>query len=362
MTQREKVLIIAEAGVNHNGSIATAKKLVDVAAEAGADVCKFQTFVPENVISRFATKAEYQRKTTSAEESQLDMVRKLRLSDADHFELERQCHARNIEFLSTGFDLDSVEFLRKNFALRRNKIPSGEITNLPLVFRVASSGIPIVLSTGMATLADIEEALAVIALSYLVPDERRPTRADWRAAFASASGQRLLRERVTLLHCTTEYPAPVHDMNLRAIHSMREAFGLPVGLSDHSDGIAMPLAAVALGATVIEKHFTLDRSAEGPDHAASLAPDELAAMVRGIRDVSAAMGDGRKVPAPSEVKNVAIARKSLVARRAIRVGEVYTEENLTAKRPGTGIDAARYWEMLGRIATRDYQVDELVRE
>jgi N-acetylneuraminate synthase len=362
MTQLEQVLIIAEAGVNHNGSIVTAKKLVDVAAEAGADICKFQTFVPENVISRFATKAEYQQKTTGAEESQLDMVRKLRLSDADHFELERQCRSRNIEFLSTGFDLESVDFLRRNFSLRRNKIPSGEITNLPLVLRVASTGIPIVLSTGMATLADIEEALAVIALGYLAPDERRPTRAHWRAAFASDSGQRLLRERVTLLHCTTEYPAQVRDVNLRAMHSMREAFGLPVGLSDHSDGIAMPLAAVALGATVIEKHFTLDRSAEGPDHAASLAPHELAAMVRGIRDVSAAMGDGRKVPAPSEVRNAAIARKSLVARQAIRVGEPYTEENLTAKRPGTGIDASRYWELLGRVATRGYQVDELICE
>ncbi|HZS37724.1 MAG TPA: N-acetylneuraminate synthase [Polyangia bacterium] len=339
-----RVHVIAEAGVNHNGSLDRALELIDQAARAGADSVKFQTFKSEHVISRRAPKAAYQEKTTGTGESQLDMVRKLELDAAAHRQLVARCRERGVQFLSTPFDVGSVALLTE-LGVPRLKLPSGEITNLLLLRAAAATGLPIILSTGMSTLGDIEAALAVLA-------------AGWGAPFASDEGQRLLRERIILLHCTTEYPAPLEDVNLRAMETMRAAFGLPVGYSDHTDGIAVATAAVALGAVVIEKHFTLDRNLPGPDHKASLEPRELQAMIASIRAVEQALGHALKAPSPSEAKNVAIARKSLTAARAIRRGEPFTVENLTAKRPGSGISPMRFDEFLGRLAARDYEEDE----
>lgn len=337
----DRVYVIAEAGVNHNGSVARALQMIDCAKDAGADAVKFQTFRAEEVISRHAPKAEYQKQTTGADESQLEMVRALQLDDAAHRQLRDRCQARGIQFLSTPFDLPSVALLQ-SLGVPLFKVPSGEITNPILLRAVAATQLPLIVSTGMSTLPEIEAALGVIA-------------AQW-----GDDGRRLLRERVTLLHCTTEYPAPLSEVNLRAMTTMASAFGLPVGYSDHTEGITVAAAAVALGARVIEKHFTLDRSLPGPDHRASLEPQELAAMVTAIRTVEQSLGRPEKGPTSAEQKNIAIARKSLVAARAIRRGERFTAENLTAKRPGSGISAMRYDEWLERTADRDYEADELI--
>jgi N,N'-diacetyllegionaminate synthase len=328
--QRTRVQIIAEAGVNHNGSLERALALVDEAARAGADAVKFQTFRAEQVISRHAPKAEYQQRTTGNAESQLDMVRALELDAAAHRKLVARCRERNLEFLSTPFDLESVALL-KELGVARLKIPSGEITNPLLLRAAAATGLPLIISTGMSTLGEIEAALAVVGPAP-----------------------------ITLLHCTTEYPAPLVDVNLRAMATMAQAFGLPVGYSDHTEGIAVSVAAVALGAVLIEKHFTLDRNLPGPDHKASLEPRELGELVASIRVVEEALGSPRKAPSPSERKNIAIARKSLVAARPIGAGEPFTRENLTVKRPGNGISPMRYDEYLGRPAARDYEEDELI--
>jgi N-acetylneuraminate synthase len=351
--------IIAEAGVNHNGSLERALALVDAAAEAGADAVKFQTFKAEAVISRYAAKAEYQLKATDESESQLEMAKKLELDLSAHRQLVQRCKARKIQFLSTPFDLSSVDMLVKDLKVLRIKVPSGEITNGPLLLRVAQSGLPVILSSGMSTLGDIEDALAVLAFGYLQSDEV-PSIVGYRQALLSAGGQRQLQEKVTLLHCTTEYPAPFDDVNLLAIDTMANAFGLPVGLSDHTVGYSVAIAAVARGAVVIEKHFTLDRNLPGPDHKASLEPDELAAMVKAVREVEASLGSPRKLVAASEAKNQDIARKSLVAAVPIRAGERFTLENLTSKRPGNGISPMYYWQVLGSCASRDYESDELI--
>ncbi|CAA7621689.1 N-acetylneuraminate synthase [Magnetospirillum sp. UT-4] len=350
------VFVIAEAGVNHNGDLDRALALVDAAAAAGADAVKFQTFVPEEVISRFAPKAEYQKRTTGGDDSQLDMVRALRLSEDDHRALVRRCGEKGIAFLSTPFDLPSLDFLTGGLGLDLLKLPSGEITNWPLLLAAARSGRRIILSTGMSTLDEVEAALGVLAFGYAA--SAAPGAEAFRAAYASAAGRAALAARVSLLHCTTEYPTPFADVNLRAMDTLARAFGLPVGLSDHTVGFAAAVAAVARGATIIEKHFTLDRALPGPDHAASLEPNELAAMVAMVRQVELALGSADKVPAPSEVKNIAIARKSLVARRPIGAGETFTEANLTAKRPGGGVSPTRTWEVLGTPAGRDYAEDE----
>ena len=330
-----KVLIIAEAGVNHNGNLDLAHYLIDAAASAGADVVKFQTFSAERLVTSEANKAEYQTKTTDVSESQQAMLRRLELTYEMHVELRAHCRTSRIEFFSTGFDLASVDMLA-DLGLERFKIPSGEITNLPYLRHVGHYGKPVLLSTGMATFGEIEAALAVL----------------------EAAGTP--REQITVLHCNTEYPTPMADVNLKAMLSIRDAFKVAVGYSDHTPGIEVPIAAVALGATVIEKHFTLDRDLDGPDHKASLEPAELKAMVKAIRNVELSLGDGIKRPSASEIKNRPIVRKSLVAAHAIRAGELLTEANLTVKRPGTGL-SPMWWDMvLGREATRDYAPDELI--
>lgn len=330
-----KTLIIAEAGVNHNGDMALAKKLIAAAAEAGADLVKFQTFIASKIISKSAPKAEYQKGTTDPGESQQEMVRKLELSKENHFELIDECSRKGIGFFSTAFDLDSIDLLEE-FDSEYVKVPSGELTNLPYLRYLTRNIKPVLLSTGMANLGEIEAAIDAI--------ERGGTP----------------REKITVLHCTTEYPTPMEDVNLRAMVNIGNALGVKVGYSDHTPGIEIPIAAVALGATVIEKHFTLDRGMSGPDHRASLEPDELKAMVAGIRNIERAMGDGIKRPSPSELKNKPIARKSLVAARNIKAGELFSYDNLTAKRPGTGISPMKWDEVVGRSSPRDFSEDELI--
>lgn len=357
--KKNKTYIIAEAGVNHNGSLAMAKELIDVAKDAGADAVKFQTFISEKVISKFAAKAEYQLSATGSAESQLEMVKKLELDAAAHYELLDRCRTRGIEFLSTPFDLESVDLLVREMNLPRIKIPSGEITNAPYLLKIAQSQKLVLLSTGMSTLSDIELALSALAFGYLHKKEN-PSRENFYQTYFTDEGQNVLRDKVTLLHCTTEYPTPFSDVNLRVIQTLSGAFGLPVGYSDHTVGIAVPIAAAALGAAVIEKHFTLDKSLSGPDHAASLEPRELADMVAGIRQIEQALGSGKKIPAASEIKNMSIARKSLVAAQNIRQGEPYTTDNITIKRPGNGMSPFSYWDILDKKANRDYVEDEVI--
>ena len=327
------VLIIAEAGVNHNGSLARAKKMALAAKTAGADIVKYQTAVPELVVSKFAEKAEYQKAQTGAGESQLEMVRRIHFGFDGHRELKAYCEEIGIEYLSTPFDLDSIDFLA-SLELPVYKIPSGEITNLPYLERIAALKKPVILSTGMSTLAEIEDAMSVLEDGGV--------------------------EDITLLHCNTEYPTPFADANLRAMQDLASHFGCAVGYSDHTLGWEADIAAVALGACVIEKHFTLDKTLEGPDHKASLDPAELAAMVRAVRNTEQALGDGRKHVTSSEAKNKAIARKSIVARRAIAAGEAFTEENLTTKRPGDGVSPMRWHEVLGQTAKRAFSEDEKI--
>lgn len=327
------VYVIAEAGDNHNGSFELALKLVDAAKAAGADCVKFQTFRTEEVISTRAEKAEYQKAATGAGESQYEMVKKLELSFDQFQQIKAYCDTLGIRFLSTPFDIPSVRFLRE-MDISFWKIPSGEITNLPYLLEIARTKKPVVMSTGMCEMEEIQAALDVLR------ENGTP--------------------KITLLHCNTEYPTPFEDANLRAMRTLRERFGVEVGYSDHTLGIESSIAAVALGASIIEKHFTLDKTMEGPDHQASLEPDELKALVAGVRHVEAALGDGVKRPSPSEQKNIEIARKSIVARRAIRKGEPLTEENLAVKRPGSGISPMRWFEVLGTRAVRDFQADELI--
>jgi N-acetylneuraminate synthase len=352
------VFIIAEAGVNHNGDLGLARQLVEVAAECGADAVKFQTFRAEQVISPKAPKAAYQVHTTGAGESQLEMVRKLELGESEHEALVEHARARGIAFLSTPFDLPSLRLLTGRFGLETIKIASGEITNAPLLLAIARAARRAILSTGMSTLAEVEAALGVLAFGFCAPADAAPGREQFEPAFASESGQRALRGRVTLLHCTTEYPAPFAEVNLRAMDTMAAAFGLPVGYSDHTPGIHVSLAATARGAQVIEKHFTLDRNLPGPDHKASIEPDELRSMVRQIRDIEAALGDGIKRPSASEWSNRDVARRSLVAAKPIRTGEAFTEENVACMRPGTGLSPFVYWQIAGRIAERSYEAGE----
>jgi N-acetylneuraminate synthase len=352
-------LIIAEAGVNHNGSLTMALELIDAARAAGADAVKFQTFKSGSVISRHALKADYQVSTTGSGESQLDMVRKLEFDVASHRHLVEHCGKIGIRFLSTPFDEGSVDVLVHELGVPLLKIPSGEITNALLLMKVARSGKPAILSTGMSNLGDIEMALGVLAFGYLGASGVPGINA-FADAYRSASGQAILKEKMTLMHCTTEYPAPFAEVNLRVMDTLRTAFGMPVGYSDHTAGIAVPIAAVARGATIIEKHFTLNRALPGPDHLASLEPDMLKAMVQGIRQTEMALGGGIKYATPSEAKNQPIARKSIVAARPIARGEIFTVENLTAKRPGVGISPIHFWFYLGKRARRDYDADDLI--
>ena len=349
--------VIAEAGVNHNGDLGLARQLVDAAADAGADCVKFQTFKADRLASASAQKAAYQQETTGAHESQLEMLRRLELSDDAHRELMARCAERDIAFLSTPFDHESLAFLAADLGLDRLKLGSGELTNGPLLLAAARTGLPLILSTGMATLQEVEDALGVLAWGWTV-DDGAPSWGGFAAALRSHDGACAVASRTVLLQCTTEYPAPFVDVNLKAMDTLAKRFGVAVGLSDHTPGITMPIAAVARGATVIEKHFTLDKAMDGPDHRASLEPAELAAMVVGIRQVESALGDGIKQPAPSELGNRAIARKGVVAARAIAAGHVFTADDLACKRPEAGVSPMRLWELLGRSASRDYAADE----
>jgi len=352
-----KVYIIAEAGVNHNGSVTLAREMINLAADTGVDAVKFQTFIAEEVIGRRALKAPYQERLTLTGESQLEMVQKLQLDDNQHQELLDLCQSRGLDFISTPFDLASVDLLAYRLRLPRLKVASGEITNAPLLLKIARSGAKIILSTGMCSLGEIEAALAVIAFGYCTRDAA-PSRTAFQKSYSSPEGQKALQQKVTLLHCTSEYPAPFEDINLLAMDTLRQSFGLPVGYSDHSQGITIPIAAAARGTALIEKHFTLDRNLPGPDHQASLAPAELKEMVRSIREVEVALGSPRKIATPSELENIPFVRKSLVAKKNIEKGDVLTEDNLGIKRPGGGIEPARYWDYLGLKAKKAYETDE----
>lgn len=327
------VYIIAEAGVNHNGSIELAKKLVDAAKDSGANCVKFQTFVSKNLVSKYAEKADYQKMQTSIEESQHDMLKRLELSFDEFVSLNAYCISRDIEFMSTAFDFDSIDFLYK-LGMGTWKIPSGDITNLPYLMKIAKLKNPVILSTGMSTMDDIRAAVNTLRENGT--------------------------EDLTVLHCTTEYPTPYKDVNLRAMLTIKDEFGVKVGYSDHTSGIEVPIAAVALGATVIEKHFTLDRNMEGPDHKASLEPGELKAMIDSIRHIELALGDGMKQPVESEIKNMAVARKSIIAKKEIKLGDVFNDDNLTVKRPGNGISPMKWFDVIGKVALRDFEEDELI--
>jgi N-acetylneuraminate synthase len=355
-------LIIAEAGVNHNGDEQLAFQLIEAAYAAGADIVKFQTFKAKNLVTEQALQADYQVTNTGKQESQLAMLSRLELSYSGHHRLVAYCNKLGIEFLSTAFDSESLDFLVNDLGLTRLKIPSGEITNAPLVLQHARTGCDLIVSTGMATLADIEAVLGVIAFGYTAAKDALPSVDAFQSAYFSAEGQAALKQKVTVLHCTTEYPAPLVDINLRAMDTIAAAFGLAVGYSDHSEGILVPVAVVARGAGLIEKHFTLDKNMDGPDHKASLEPAELKAMVEAIRDIELTLGDGIKGPRPSEIKNRAAARKSIVAARDIAAGEVLSEKDLAVKRPGTGDSPYKYWSIQGVVASRSYKAGDLILE
>lgn len=328
-----KTLIIAEAGVNHNGDLEVAKQMILEAKACGVDIIKFQTGKAELVISKFAPKANYQEKTTGSEETQLEMCKKILLPFENYKVLKTMCEQVGIQFLSTPFDLESIDFL-ESIGIALWKIPSGEITNLPYLIKIARTGKEVILSTGMSNLEEIAQAITLLIQNGT--------------------------SKITLLHCNTEYPTPYEDVNLRAMVTLKEKFGVAVGYSDHTLGIEVPIAAVALGATVIEKHFTLDKNMEGPDHQASLDTNELAQMVKSIRKIEQAMGTGEKIASNSEKKNIAIARKSIIAKREIFKGEVLCEENITTKRPGNGVSPMKWFEVIGTKAIRDFKEDELI--
>lgn len=327
------VLIIAEAGVNHNGDIELAKKLIEEAKKAGADIVKFQTFVPEREVSRYAQKADYQKETTGEAESQLEMIKKLQLSEEDFIQLKDYCEKLSIQFLSTPSDLESLEFLKK-LDMPIWKIPSNEITDLPYLIEIAKTHKPVILSTGMSTVEEIQQAIKVLE--------------------TNGSGE------ISLLHCTTEYPTPLEEVNLRAMNTLQKVFQCKVGYSDHTLGIQIPIVATAMGASIVEKHFTLDCTMEGPDHRASLEPEQLKRMVEEIRKMEIALGDGEKKVTPSEAKNIIVARKSIVADKFISKGETFTIDNITTKRPGNGISPMRWEEVMGQKAKRDFQEDEMI--
>ncbi|MDR3355421.1 MAG: N-acetylneuraminate synthase [Synergistaceae bacterium] len=353
-----RVLIIAEAGVNHNGSPDMALKMVDAASEAGADVIKFQTFRAEALASSRAVKADYQISATGDGGSQLDMLRGYELSEGDHRAIIDRCAKRGIEFMSTPFDTESVDLL-VSLGTARLKIPSGEITNWPLIWKIGGTGKPVIMSTGMSSVCEIRDALGVFLLGALRP-EITPSKEEAEKVFASRDGQDYLRDNAVLLHCTTQYPAPLGEVNLRAMDALADEFHLPVGYSDHTEGIIVSIAAAARGAAVIEKHFTLDKNLPGPDHRASAALCELVEMVAGIRAVERALGEREKFPTKGETANRTVVRKSLTALKPIRAGETFTAENLGVKRPGDGIAPSEYWRYIGLASFRNYDEDERI--
>jgi N-acetylneuraminate synthase len=357
MDFKMSVYIIAEAGVNHNGQIELAKKLIDAAKASGADAVKFQTFRADELVTQTAKKADYQLKNTASTESQYDMIKKLELQIEEYFLLKAYADKIGIEFLSTPFDESSLKVLVYDLGLKTIKVSSGDLSNAPFLYEIALCAQKVILSTGMSSLSEIEMALGVLAFGFLSQGKGAPSIQAFEQAYASLEGQKILQERVSILHCTTEYPAPIEEINLKAMSTIKNCFGLEIGYSDHTQGTHVPIAAVALGAQIIEKHFTLDKTLPGPDHQASLEPEELKYMVDCIRAIELSLGDGIKRPMPSEIKNRHIARKSLVAADSIAIGESL---KISCKRPGNGLSPYLYWDKLQMISTRNYQKDELI--
>ncbi len=375
---RSKAYIIAEAGVNHNGSLELAKQLVDVAAAAGADAIKFQTFKAENLVNVHAPQAEYQTANIGKIESQFEMLKRLELKHEMHFEIASYCKEKDIVFLSTPFDKESLDFLINNFDMPFIKIGSGEVTNAPFLLEIARTGKDVILSTGMSTLKEVKEALSVLSFGYYSCVNDVPSIEAFKTAFETNEAQKQLKEKVKILHCSTEYPCPLSDVNLNAMLTMEGELGLDVGYSDHTAGIDVSLAAVTIGAKIIEKHFTLDKTMEGPDHKASLEPDELKELVRevkriadldakkkreylkSINDIDLILGDGIKAPSSSELKNISIARKSIIAKKNIASGEIFSKDNICVKRPGSGLSPLHYWSILGEKSSKYYNADEVI--
>jgi N-acetylneuraminate synthase len=354
----DRVIVIAEAGVNHNGSPEMALRLVDAAAETGADLVKFQTFKAEALVTMSAPKADYQNRNAPESKSQFEMLKALELDRAAHESLIARCKAKGIGFLSTPFDPDSVDLLTRDLGLKLVKVSSGDLTNAPLLLQLARSGADLIVSTGMATLDEVEDALSVLAFGFTEKGE--PSAEAFKRAFASKAARDILAKKITLLHCTSDYPAKLDDINLRAMDTLAERFGIPTGYSDHTVGITVSIAAAARGATVIEKHFTLDRTLPGPDHKASLETAEFKQMVDAIRAVSQSLGVAAKAPTSAELSTRKVARKAIVAARPISSGEAFSFDNLTVKRAGDGIAPIRLWEMVGRTAQRAYAADEAI--
>lgn len=353
-----KIYIIAEAGVNHNGDINKAFALIEKASESRADAVKFQTFKTDQLVTKKAKKADYQRKNKKEDETQYEMLKKLELSFEDHSRLANYSKQKNIDFLSTAFDFESLNFLAYRLKLKKLKISSGDLTNAPLLLEYAKTKRNLILSTGMSNLKEIEEALKVI--SYGLLGGSKPSMESINKSYSSLEGREKLKKKVTLLHCTSEYPAPISEINLKSILTLQDTFGLEVGYSDHTKGINASLCAASLGATVIEKHFTLDKNDEGPDHGASLEPEELSSLVKNIREIEIYLGDGKKVPTKSELKNLLISRKSLVALTNIDKEDNFSKNNLGVKRPGTGRSPMEYWSMIGKKSDKKYSKDDLI--
>lgn len=358
----KRVVIIAEAGVNHNGSLQKAFELVDAALDAGADIVKFQTFKTENLVSKVLQKADYQEKNMNNNLTQFEMLKELELSFDEHLMIKEYCEKKGIEYLSTPFDFESLDFLINHAKIRSIKIPSGEITNYPLLLKMSQTNLPLIMSTGMASFSEVETALSVLAYG-LSEQKNYFSENHFRNFYYTDEAQKLLEKYVTLLHCTTEYPAPFSEVNLTAMLTLEKAFSLNIGYSDHTKGISLPIAAVAMGARIIEKHFTIDKSLSGPDHKASLNPIELKNMVQSIREVEQAIsGDGRKVPSKSELKNKNVVRKVLVATTEIKMGEIFTSKNVSIKRAGQGLSPMRYWDIIGENAQKSYIPDQVIEE
>lgn len=360
MIPAKKTLIIAEAGVNHNGSIELAHELVDAAVSAGADAVKFQSFIAASIVTAKATKADYQITNTGTNESQLEMLQKLELTHPQQRKLFDYCQSRGIQFLSTPFDLASLKFLTTDLGLKTIKVGSGELTNAPFLYEVARSTKKIILSTGMSTITEVADTLGVIAFAMTTDSNQTPTPISIVAALASPEGRLAIESRVALLHCTTDYPTKPSDVNLNAMSTLRDQFGCQVGFSDHSVGVHLAVAAVAMGATIIEKHLTTNRELPGPDHVTSLEPDEFKTLVRQIREVENALGSGEKNPTAVEMETKRIVGRSLVASCSIKTGEIFTTDNLVIKRPGTGRSPFEYWALLGTKSTRDIAENEII--
>ena len=357
----KSVYIIAEAGVNHNGDAKLASELIDAAAEAGANAIKFQIFKAENLVTKNAKKSAYQKNNTNSDDTQFLMLKNLELTNETHLKLFEHCKKKKIEYLASSFDQDSLRFLLEDLNLNTLKIASGEITNGPFILQHAMHGSNILLSTGMSTFEEMEDALGVIAFGLLINSKFfnvLPSKANFKSAFMSKEGQKILREKVTLLHCTSDYPAQLKEINLNAMVTMKKKFNLEIGYSDHSQGILVPIAATALGAKVIEKHFTMDKKLSGPDHNASLDPKELASMINVVRNTEKLLGESKKIPQASELINMSLIRKSIVARKKIEKGKIFTSDDITFKRPADGRSPMDYWEILNDKSKSNYDIDD----